>query len=262
MPQNKQGKKNKRVDSTALEDIARRRARIQQERESLLSREASLDEEEQQVAAQASQLEEQARALAAEEARLQERSKKLQQEKRTLAQRRDRLADQRKKNKKERQALQSEEEKLDDRQAAIEQQVAYQEAQKQASVEHAPRAEQSAQSPGTQRTHERVKVAVEVSMHTEHNFYTGLTENISEGGLFIATYENLPIGTTIDVELGLPDHPPIQSRAQVRWMREHSEFTEDVSPGVGVQFIDLGDDERRAIEAFLQKRPPLFFETD
>ena len=40
-------------------------------------------------------------------------------------------------------------------------------------------------------------------MTSEHNFYVGFTEDISEGGLFIATDEPLEPGSPVTFELGL-----------------------------------------------------------
>jgi uncharacterized protein (TIGR02266 family) len=98
-------------------------------------------------------------------------------------------------------------------------------------------------------------------MHTEHNFYTGLIENISEGGLFIATYENIQKGTELDIDLSLPNQPSIKAQGIVRWIREYNEFTADVSPGVGVQFVDLRESDQAIINGFLQIRAPLLYES-
>jgi uncharacterized protein (TIGR02266 family) len=111
------------------------------------------------------------------------------------------------------------------------------------------------------RVSPRVAVTVNVSMQTEHNFYAGLTENISEGGLFIATYEEFPLGTLMDMTVTLPDIPPIQVRGEVRWVREYNEFTAEVSPGIGVRFLELSPESRRVIETFLRARSPILFET-
>jgi uncharacterized protein (TIGR02266 family) len=113
-----------------------------------------------------------------------------------------------------------------------------------------------------QRDRVRISMAVEVTMHTETNFYTGLSQNISEGGLFIATYEQLSLGTLLDLSVILPGQSPIKVRGEVRWVRELSEFTSDFSPGLGVAFTDLPEDEKVVIEDFLRDRSPLLYEMD
>ena len=38
------------------------------------------------------------------------------------------------------------------------------------------------------RAAERFDLEVKVDLESDHNFYTGLTQNISSGGVFIATH--------------------------------------------------------------------------
>jgi uncharacterized protein (TIGR02266 family) len=110
------------------------------------------------------------------------------------------------------------------------------------------------------RIHPRLAIDVKVSMNTESNFYAGITENISEGGIFIATYDNFPLGSTMDLTVSLPGQPPVQVKGVVRWVREHNQFTDDVSPGVGVAFTDLPEGTRNLIESFIRSRSPLLYE--
>ena len=51
------------------------------------------------------------------------------------------------------------------------------------------------------RSKSRASLSVEVSEISEHNFYTGISGAIEEGGLFIATHENHQAGTLIDLTL-------------------------------------------------------------
>lgn len=111
-----------------------------------------------------------------------------------------------------------------------------------------------------QRDRIRVRMAVEVTLHTETHFYAGLSQNISEGGLFVATYEHLDLGTPLDLTITLPGQPAIEVRGEVRWTREASEYTADFSPGVGVAFCGLPDAAKTVIETFLRTRSPLLYE--
>ncbi len=106
----------------------------------------------------------------------------------------------------------------------------------------------------------RLSLAVDVSLNTEHNFYMGLTENLSEGGLFIATFDSVPIGTRLELTLNLPGMAPIRTQAEVRWQREHSEYTADMAPGIGVRFLALTEPQQTAIRSFLTQRDPILFE--
>lgn len=220
----------------------------------------ALDSQEQLVEGQASELESRIRTLAKEEAQLMRRKNELKDNAREVGDRRTEIMSERKKLERGRSILLSAIAKVDSRIQQIQQQLALEETQKIAAIQTEKKpAPQS--RPEEQRAHPRLAVEVEVSMHTQHNFYTGLTENLSEGGLFVATYENIPIGTSISVTVRLPNQNAIKAEGTVRWVREHSDFTEDVSPGIGVQFTDLQPDDRRVIESFIKTRAPLFYES-
>ena len=54
------------------------------------------------------------------------------------------------------------------------------------------------------RAAERFDLEVKVDLESDHNFYTGLTQNISSGGLFIATNALRKIGDRITLKFSLP----------------------------------------------------------
>jgi uncharacterized protein (TIGR02266 family) len=107
----------------------------------------------------------------------------------------------------------------------------------------------------------RFTAHVEVDFESESHFYTGLSENLSEGGIFIATFSPRPVGTEMDVTLKLPHQTePIRTRGTVRWIREFSDSS-DVQPGMGLK-IALRERDLPAVRRFLSTRPPLFFDDD
>ena len=75
----------------------------------------------------------------------------------------------------------------------------------------------------------------------------------------MATFDTLPVGTAMDLELTLPDGARISAAAEVRWVREFKEDAPDVWPGMGLKFTDLSAEARAAIEAFMARREPLFY---
>ncbi len=112
------------------------------------------------------------------------------------------------------------------------------------------------------RHYPRHNVELEVTMESETNFYLGLTENLSEGGLFIATHVHKPLGTQVEVSFKLPDlSEPIKVTGTVRWVREYSE-TSDTHPGMGVRFEHLSPEHTEQIRRFLAARDPLFYDED
>lgn len=107
---------------------------------------------------------------------------------------------------------------------------------------------------------ERVEVRAAVTMTSDSNLYVGFMADLSEGGVFIATHELLPMGEVVDLRLELPDGgDPIEVTAEVRWQRPVSDAANDMMPGFGARFVDMSDDDRARLEAFLRERDPVFF---
>jgi uncharacterized protein (TIGR02266 family) len=99
---------------------------------------------------------------------------------------------------------------------------------------------------------------VEISLTSEAYFYTGLTGDIGEGGLFVPTYELRPLGTTVDVEFKLPSGT-VQVRGRVRWVREAKD---GIAPGLGIEFEDLGNEDRARVEEICRERPAIYYDVD
>lgn len=109
------------------------------------------------------------------------------------------------------------------------------------------------------RQSERVAVELGVTMTSESNFYVGFAGNISEGGLFIATHQMVPVGREIDLRFQLPGvDEPVDVKAGVRWQRTAVDYDDGILPGFGVEFLDLDDQTRRRIEDFIADREPIF----
>jgi uncharacterized protein (TIGR02266 family) len=110
------------------------------------------------------------------------------------------------------------------------------------------------------RAHERRTVELEVDFASDSNFYVGFAENLSGGGVFVATYVLRPIGTVLDLSIQLAgDAEPLHVRGEVRWTREPSR-SGDLWPGMGVRFQALAPQDEARIRAFLDARDPLFFD--
>jgi uncharacterized protein (TIGR02266 family) len=107
----------------------------------------------------------------------------------------------------------------------------------------------------------RVTLDVSVDVTSENNFWTGITSDISEGGLFLATHRVAPIGFVVLLNLTLPeDDEPIVTYAEVRWIRLYTEQS-DVPPGLGLKFIGLDSRALAKIRRFVMMGPaPLYFD--
>ncbi|MGD0837262.1 MAG: TIGR02266 family protein [Polyangia bacterium] len=113
------------------------------------------------------------------------------------------------------------------------------------------------------RLQPRFAVAVKVTMDSEHNFYTGLTQDLSGGGLFVATHHIRPIGEVVRVNFTLPAlRDPIEALTQVRWVRSSDVGGGGGGPGMGLMFIELSAKAKEAIKGFLRQRDSLLFDVD
>jgi uncharacterized protein (TIGR02266 family) len=112
------------------------------------------------------------------------------------------------------------------------------------------------------RIAERFDLEVKVDLESDHNFYTGLTQNISAGGLFVATHQLRRIGDRIKLSFSLPGSATLVSvETEVRWIRENSLLHRfDGSTGMGVRFIDLSPEASKAIQSFLENRDSLYYD--
>lgn len=114
--------------------------------------------------------------------------------------------------------------------------------------------------PHPKRTMPRIGLNVDIGIQTGNNFYTGFTEDISEGGLFVATYDFKPIGTKLNVTFTLPNGHIVMATGTVRWIREFNPLTPDVQPGMGIQFDELSPQDRNQINEYIRKNAPIFYE--
>ncbi|MCK5808289.1 TIGR02266 family protein [bacterium] len=108
------------------------------------------------------------------------------------------------------------------------------------------------------------EIAVDFSITgtTAHTFYAGFTQDISEGGVFVATHQTYPIGSSVKINLDIAG-TKIEVEAIVRWIKNADTFAKgDVDPGMGLQFVNLTAATKGVIDAFLQKREPMFVDVD
>ncbi|RKH01065.1 TIGR02266 family protein [Corallococcus sp. CA047B] len=109
------------------------------------------------------------------------------------------------------------------------------------------------------RSNGRVRMHTTIDMRSDSNFFTGFSMDISEGGIFIATVEAVPRGTSVDLDFTLPGGRPLTVNGVVRWARDGNDRTPELMPGVGVQFTALPPEVAHAISSFVATRDPMFY---
>jgi uncharacterized protein (TIGR02266 family) len=115
-----------------------------------------------------------------------------------------------------------------------------------------------AQRSKNRRGTPRAMLEVDIGLLSHSHFYTGLSMDVSKGGLFVATYEPLAVGTLVTLFFVLPNGEAVEAPGTVRWTRQGSE---DSAPGMGVAFETLNKKAREAIASFCEQRSPLFHDS-
>lgn len=109
------------------------------------------------------------------------------------------------------------------------------------------------------RLNRRANLEVDVTLESDHNFYAGLSSNVAEGGLFVATHALLPVGTRLMVRFSLPGSTSSsEALVEVRWVRE--ECFSRLPPGMGLRFLQLDPSALLAIRRFVAERDTILFE--
>jgi uncharacterized protein (TIGR02266 family) len=111
------------------------------------------------------------------------------------------------------------------------------------------------------RAQPRREVFAEVDFGSETNFYTGFTVDVSTGGLFVVTWDMLPVGTHVRLSFTLPgSKDKVSVEGEVRWLRAHNPADPDMLPGMGIKFEEIPKRARELIDAFVRSRDPLFYD--
>jgi hypothetical protein len=103
------------------------------------------------------------------------------------------------------------------------------------------------------------RVEVNVSLVSEHNFYVGPTRRMDSGGVFIATAMPPPVGTRLQVRLGLADGRKIDVDGEVAFVREKSATIGRQPTGCGVRLLGLPGWAIDAVERFILARQPIVY---
>lgn len=108
------------------------------------------------------------------------------------------------------------------------------------------------------RVQERVELEIDIGLHSATQFYAGLSNDISQGGIFVSTVKPMPVGSEVSISFVLPGGHNVTTRGRVAWLS--SPRDEAGRPGMGVRFERLEPEHRHAIEKFLRYRPPMLHE--
>lgn len=98
----------------------------------------------------------------------------------------------------------------------------------------------------------RTSTVIRINYHTVDSFFRDFADNISAGGMFIATPKPLKPGTQLSLEFLLPECDyPIQVKAKVVWNR--SVPSEGRQRGMGVQFESFSPSAKDKINTIVKQ---------
>ena len=80
----------------------------------------------------------------------------------------------------------------------------------------------------------------------EHFLFSYIT-NISEMGIFIRSDNPLPVGTSLELRFAPDGQTPIELLGDVTWINAYRPFGDNLNPGMGVRFRELGPEMRERI---------------
>ena len=120
-----------------------------------------------------------------------------------------------------------------------------------------------ADAPTERRSEPRIELEVEVGMETDHNFYTGLTQDISSGGMFIATSVLYRMGDVIRVRFSLPGQAqPITADGRGALGTRSAGHEDRFSGRHRAALRGAAAEAKNEISEFLSRRDSLFYDVD
>jgi Tfp pilus assembly protein PilZ len=106
------------------------------------------------------------------------------------------------------------------------------------------------------------RALVEVILHagSESNVWLGFSQDIAEGGVFVASYVSHPIGAELDLDLLLNDRDaPMRVSGEVCWLRPPS-AGDDMPAGYGVRLTEASKQATRLLTRLANVRTPIFYD--
>ncbi len=107
------------------------------------------------------------------------------------------------------------------------------------------------------RSEPRVPKVMSITYKEREAFINAYTANASNGGLFIKTEKPLKIGFQFILKLQLPGVPnPLQIKSEVRWTRSPEKAQPGQPTGMGVQFLEISENDTRVLKKCLAAPGP------
>jgi len=104
----------------------------------------------------------------------------------------------------------------------------------------------------------RAPLSVNVGGTTDSNFYVVESDQLIDGGVFVATYSPLAVDDHVTLTITLPGKQVARAYGRVMLTRDLMDAFDDHIPGMCIAFERLDARSFGLIERFARKRPPMF----
>lgn len=109
---------------------------------------------------------------------------------------------------------------------------------------------------GTKRRYVRVPFRKKVRVRHDGRNHELLSDNISEGGMYIRTDDPFPAGSRIEIALPLEGESLIHVTGVVLYKKEPLGKASKLPPGMAVEFKQVAEKDIRILREYIRKIPP------
>jgi uncharacterized protein (TIGR02266 family) len=102
-----------------------------------------------------------------------------------------------------------------------------------------------------ERVHDRVPFCVRVQFRNASSLLVAYSVNLSRGGVFLETEEDVAVGSDVTLQLEVPRAGPVLLAGRVSWRRGHAD--KDGPVGIGVEFEDMVDTLGELIDSLVSQ---------
>jgi type IV pilus assembly protein PilZ len=104
------------------------------------------------------------------------------------------------------------------------------------------------------RADHRVPIQLLVDYKAEGHYLFDFCRDLGTGGVFIETQQPLGAGAELDLTFTIPDSKEtLRTKAKVVWSQSPIAGRNDINPGMGVQFTQFNDAQRKKLDDFVSR---------
>ena len=111
----------------------------------------------------------------------------------------------------------------------------------------------------TLRSVARWAMSATVTADSDDTLYAGLSYDVTQGGVFIATVDMPPVGARVDLAVTLPSGRALEVSGVVRWVRETDIASDGLPAGCGIEWKGLPLDAYDDLSAVAEAREPILW---